>query len=331
MAGNSARRGAIKKSGKGNPTAGSGGRRRADSRARADAEGEGPRGHKAHKAEKRATKSASARAQAALRGATPNGSRAATRSSRRSAPACRSRGVRRRGRGARRPAPRGVQGDRRAWHLGAGGAPVELDRLTNGAVHQGLAAKVPAYEYAHPDDLLPAPRRGEPALIVALDGGHRPAQPRRGGPVGGRLRRARCSRARAAGGRDDRVGVEDLGGCCVADPVAQAMNLTRQLKSYQPARLMVVGLAADGDVSLPDLDIADGPLVIVVGSEGEGLSRLVTETCDQLVSIPMVNVGRVAERRGGGVGGVVHGRPGTRRVSLACRDAGATCTTSGSR
>ena len=52
---------------------------------------------------------------------------------------------------------------------------------------------------------------------------------------------------------------------------------------------MVIGLAADGDVSLPDLDLADGPLVVVVGSEGNGLSRLVAETCDQLVSIPMAN------------------------------------------
>ena len=52
---------------------------------------------------------------------------------------------------------------------------------------------------------------------------------------------------------------------------------------------MVVGLAADGDVTLPDLDLADGPLVLVVGSEGDGLSRLVAETCDQLVSIPMAN------------------------------------------
>jgi 23S rRNA (guanosine2251-2'-O)-methyltransferase len=52
---------------------------------------------------------------------------------------------------------------------------------------------------------------------------------------------------------------------------------------------MVVGLAADGDVSLPDLDLAAGPLVIVVGSEGKGLSRLVSETCDQLVAIPMAS------------------------------------------
>ena len=56
---------------------------------------------------------------------------------------------------------------------------------------------------------------------------------------------------------------------------------------------MVVGLAADGDVTLPELvapeGLADGPLVVVVGAEGGGLSRLVAETCDQLVSIPMAN------------------------------------------
>ncbi|CAB4707138.1 unannotated protein [freshwater metagenome] len=52
---------------------------------------------------------------------------------------------------------------------------------------------------------------------------------------------------------------------------------------------MVIGLAADGEVSLPTLDLADGPLVVVIGSEGNGLSRLVAENCDQLVSIPMAN------------------------------------------
>src|SRR5690606_40595616 len=74
-------------------------------------------------------------------------------------------------------------------------------------------------------------------------------------------------------------------------PVAQTVNLVRQLKAYQAAGLMVVGLAADGEVGLPELaaedGLADGPLVVVVGSEGKGLSRLVAETCDQLVSIPM--------------------------------------------
>ena len=71
--------------------------------------------------------------------------------------------------------------------------------------------------------------------------------------------------------------------------VARATNLTRTLKAYQEAGLMVVGLAADGDVALPDLDLADGPLVVVIGSEGKGISRLVGETCDQIVSIPMAS------------------------------------------
>ena len=91
-------------------------------------------------------------------------------------------------------------------------------------------------------------------------------------------------------------------GAAARVPVAQVVNLTRQLKAYQEAGCMVIGLAADGEVSLPDLDLADGPLVIVVGSEGKGLSRLVAETCDQLVSIPMastlesLNAGRRCQR-----------------------------------
>ena len=60
---------------------------------------------------------------------------------------------------------------------------------------------------------------------------------------------------------------------------------------------MVVGLAADGDVDLPDLDLADGPLVLVVGSEGKGLSRLVAETCDQLRLDPDGQPAGVAQRR----------------------------------
>jgi 23S rRNA (guanosine2251-2'-O)-methyltransferase len=78
-------------------------------------------------------------------------------------------------------------------------------------------------------------------------------------------------------------------GAAARVPVAQVVNLTRQLKAYQAAGCMVVGLAADGEVSLPDLDLADGPLVVVVGSEGKGLSRLVADTCDQLVAIPMAS------------------------------------------
>ncbi|HEY7042118.1 MAG TPA: RNA methyltransferase, partial [Nocardioidaceae bacterium] len=70
-------------------------------------------------------------------------------------------------------------------------------------------------------------------------------------------------------------------------PVARATNLTRQLRDYQAAGLTVAGLAADGEVDVADLAVATEPLVLVVGSEGKGLSRLVRETCDVLVRIPM--------------------------------------------
>jgi 23S rRNA (guanosine2251-2'-O)-methyltransferase len=70
-------------------------------------------------------------------------------------------------------------------------------------------------------------------------------------------------------------------------PVARATNLTRTLREYASAGLMIAGLAADGDVSIDDFDLAADPLVLVIGSEGKGLSRLVRETCDVTVSIPL--------------------------------------------
>ncbi len=164
----------------------------------------------------------------------------------------------------------------------------ELDRMTGGAVHQGVAARLPAYEYAHPDDLLArAAEAGEPPLIVALDSITDPRN------LGAAIRSASGFGAhgvviperRAAG--MTAAAWKTSAGAAARVPVAQTVNLVRQLKAYQDAGCMVVGLAAEGEVSLPDFDLGDGPLVVVVGSEGDGLSRLVAETCDQLVSIPM--------------------------------------------
>jgi len=66
-----------------------------------------------------------------------------------------------------------------------------------------------------------------------------------------------------------------------------APNLTTTLKEFKKQGVFVLGLDGGGDVALPQLELADRPVVIVVGSEGKGLSRLVTETCDQVVSIPI--------------------------------------------
>ncbi|WP_139334239.1 TrmH family RNA methyltransferase, partial [Mycobacterium avium] len=69
-------------------------------------------------------------------------------------------------------------------------------------------------------------------------------------------------------------------------PVARATNLTRTLQDWADRGLRVIGLDAGGDTTLDDLDGSD-PLVVVVGSEGKGLSRLVRQNCDEVVSIPM--------------------------------------------
>jgi 23S rRNA (guanosine2251-2'-O)-methyltransferase len=179
----------------------------------------------------------------------------------------------------------------------------ELDRMTSGAVHQGLAARIPAYEYAHPDDLLSlAAERGEPPLVVALDS---VTDPRNLGAVirsasGFGAHGVLIPERRAAG--MTAAAWKTSAGAAARVPVAQTVNLVRQLKAYQQAGCMVVGLAADGAVSLPDLELADGPLVVVVGSEGKGLSRLVSETCDQLVSVPMA--GRLESLNAGVAAGV---------------------------
>ncbi len=165
----------------------------------------------------------------------------------------------------------------------------ELDRLTEGTLHQGLAAQVPAYEYSHPSDLLAPEAPGVP-LLVALDG---ITDPRNLGAI--------IRSVAAFGGHGvvvpqrRSVGMtasawKTSAGAAARVPVAQAGNLVRVLEEYQAAGFFVVGLAADGDVSLPDLELTDVPLVLVVGSEGQGLSRLVRETCDQVVSIPIGSI-----------------------------------------
>ncbi len=164
----------------------------------------------------------------------------------------------------------------------------ELDRMAAGAVHQGLALQVPPYDYAHPGDLLEVAREsGEAPLLVALDG---VTDPRNLGAVvrsvaafGGHgvLVPERRSAGMTAGAW------KASAGAATRVRVARATNLNRALLAWRDAGCVIVGLAADGDMSLDDLDVAGDPMVLVVGSEGKGLSRLVGETCDIKVSIPM--------------------------------------------
>ncbi len=164
----------------------------------------------------------------------------------------------------------------------------ELDRLTAGSVHQGLALRVAPYDYAHPADLTArAAALGEPPLIVALDGVTDPrnlgAIARSAAAFGGHgvLIPARRSARVTAGAW------KASAGALARVPVAQAPNLVRALTSYQDEGFFVVGLDAAGTVGVGDLEVAEGPLVLVVGSEGRGLSRLAAQRCDLLARIPM--------------------------------------------
>jgi 23S rRNA (guanosine2251-2'-O)-methyltransferase len=164
----------------------------------------------------------------------------------------------------------------------------ELDRLTGGALHQGVALQLPAFDYAHPDDLLTAALDSDrAALIVALDS---ITDPRNLGAI---VRSAAAFGAqgvlipqrRAAG--MTAAAWKTSAGAAARIPIARATNLNRSLRAYADAGLSLIGLDGEADTSISDVSEASGPLVLVVGSEGSGLSRLVREACDLLVSIPI--------------------------------------------
>ncbi|MEH1055755.1 23S rRNA (guanosine(2251)-2'-O)-methyltransferase RlmB [Micromonospora sp. CPCC 206171] len=165
----------------------------------------------------------------------------------------------------------------------------ELDRMTGGVLHQGIGLQVPPFAYEPFEDMIAASVEHTAPLLVALDG---VTDPRNLGAV---IRSAAAFGAqgvfvperRAAG--ITATAWRTSAGAAARVPVAQVTNLTRALKACQDAGFMVVGLDADGETDLYDLEAAVGPLVVVVGSEGRGLSRLVGETCDLTVSIPMIS------------------------------------------
>jgi 23S rRNA (guanosine2251-2'-O)-methyltransferase len=163
----------------------------------------------------------------------------------------------------------------------------ELDRITGGAIHQGVALRIKRYSYADPADLVDAARdAGQQPLIVALDG---VTDPRNLGAV------ARSVAAFSGQGivvpARRSVGVtagawKASAGTLASVRVAQTPNLARALAAYQQAGLFVVGLDGGGEADIGELDLADSPLVLVVGSESKGLSRLVAERCDVVARIP---------------------------------------------
>ena len=163
----------------------------------------------------------------------------------------------------------------------------KLDGMSRTHSHQGVIALAAVREYASVDDILEAARaKGEPPLIVVCDELSDPHN------LGAVIRTAECAGAhgviipkrRSAG--LTAVVAKTSAGAVSHVPVARVANLPALLKELKEAGVWVFGTAADGDRLLYDADLK-GPAAIVIGSEGDGMTRLAAENCDFLVSIPM--------------------------------------------
>ena len=163
----------------------------------------------------------------------------------------------------------------------------KLDQMSPTGAHQGVIAAVAAHEYASVDDILAlAAERGEAPLIVICDELSDPHN------LGAILRTAECAGAhgliipkrRSVG--LTAVVAKTSAGAVEYLPVARVGNIANTIRELKEKGVWIYGTAADADSPLYRTDLTV-PAAIVIGSEGEGMSRLVRESCDVLVSIPM--------------------------------------------
>ena len=163
----------------------------------------------------------------------------------------------------------------------------KLDSMSVTHAHQGVVALAAVREYSSIDDILRiAEERGEPPFVVVCDEISDPHN------LGAIIRTAECvgvhgiiiPKRRSAGltsivGKTSAGAVEHMA-------VARVSNLTAAIKELKERGLWVYGTAADAPAGMWKTNLT-GPICIVIGSEGDGMGRLVTENCDVLVSIPM--------------------------------------------
>ena len=164
---------------------------------------------------------------------------------------------------------------------------IELDTLLRTTHHQGIAAEVEDPPYASLEDALRlAASRKEPPLLVALDGVTDPRN------YGAMIRSALALGAHGVVSEERRaaplspLALKASAGAALKLPVVKVKNLPRTLKALKEEGLWVYGLDVRGEKAPWELDYAR-PLVLVVGSEGEGMRRLVRESCDELFRIPI--------------------------------------------
>lgn len=163
----------------------------------------------------------------------------------------------------------------------------KLDQMSATGAHQGVIAMVAAHSYATLDDILNrAKERGEAPLIVICDELSDPHN------LGAIIRTAECAGAHGVVIPKRRsVGLTAIVGKASAGaleymPVARVTNITNAIKELKERGVWIFGTAAEGATPLYQADLK-GAAAIVIGSEGDGMSRLVAESCDLKVSIPM--------------------------------------------
>ena len=161
----------------------------------------------------------------------------------------------------------------------------QIENMTGIANHQGVALVVKPFQYSSQKEIFA--RASEPALFIAVDG---VTDPRNIGAI------ARSAAAFSADGlliperRNASLTAaawKTSAGAAARLPIAQITNLSRSIEDAKAYGCFIVGLDGDADTTIDAMEIADQPLYIIVGSEGKGLSRLVREKCDLLISIPM--------------------------------------------
>ena len=163
----------------------------------------------------------------------------------------------------------------------------KLDQMSPTGAHQGVIAAVAAHEYASVNDILDlAARRGEAPLIVICDELSDPHN------LGAIIRTAECAGAHGVIIPKRRsvgltaVVAKTSAGAVEYLPVARVANVVNTIRELKEKGVWVYGTAADADSELYRTELT-GPTAIIIGNEGEGMSRLVRESCDVLVSIPM--------------------------------------------
>lgn len=162
----------------------------------------------------------------------------------------------------------------------------ELDRMTGGIVHQGIAAELKPYEYADLERVLAEEKRKDPFLIL-LDGVEDVRN------LGAIVRTAECAGATAVLLPKHKsppvtpAALKTAAGAFMYLPVCQTGNISQTLEKLKKKGFWVVGADMDGQELFDEANLK-GPLIIVMGAEGKGISPLTKKMCDFIVRIPLM-------------------------------------------